>query len=147
MDLFRIQIGCLGWDSGVWIDGWAPGVDSVDPVGFAAFELHGLNVSGLPYPERLYSGFSVWASRVGGGLQDQAEYVIRFLEEHKADLLGIVALAGVEDTHLDFGYDCRLHDEGVAMQGDCLPARLVALCGELGLAIMLSLYPTESCPD
>jgi len=93
------------------------------------------------------SGFSVWASRVGGGLQDQAEYVIRFLEEHKADLLGIVALAGVEDTHLDFGYDCRLHDEGVAMQGDCLPARLVALCGELGLAIMLSLYPTESCPD
>jgi len=80
-----------------------------------------------------------------GAIRDQAKNVVRFMEEHMADLLKLVAWVGVEDAHLDFGHDCRLHNDGVAMQGDYLPARLVKLAGELGLAIMLSLYPTPAC--
>jgi hypothetical protein len=93
----------------------------------------------LPYEE---SGFCLNVSEAGI-LEAQAENVVRFLEDHNDDLRRIVALEGVDHPHLDFGYDCRLHEEGIFMQGDYLPVRLMALCGELGLAVMLSLYPTD----
>lgn len=118
---------------------------------FAGASLPGSNASRegkLSVRKRVYDP-SACSARIGpaGKLEDHAEHVIRFLEEHYADLLKSVALEGATDAPLDFGYDCRLHGPGIRAQGEYLPARLVALCGELGLATMPPLYPSSSCSE
>ena len=92
----------------------------------------------LPHED---SGFSLTLSGPGV-LEDQAETVARFLERHKADLGAILALEGVTQRELDFGYS---HRSGNA--SDLLPLRLLSLCVELALPILLSHYAPEPEPQ
>jgi len=52
-------------------------------------------------------------------------------------------LNGIEERQLDFGYDCRLHEPNIAMQGEYLPVELLLLAGSLSFGIALSLYPPD----
>lgn len=73
-------------------------------------------------------------------LEHQLQDALHFLQEHRLELSELLDASGVESGHLDFGYGSRL-GEGVAVQVDLIPVELIELAAQLGLAIMLSLYP------
>ena len=76
-------------------------------------------------------------------LADQVIDTIAFLKKYEAELQEISNLDGIEESQLDFGYDCRLHEPNIAMQGEYLPSELLSLAGSLNLSIALSLYPPD----
>jgi hypothetical protein len=65
---------------------------------------------------------------------------IAFLEKHSDMIRMMVSFPGVEDAVLDFGIERR----DVAVQCDRLPAKLVSLAGNVGLAIEISQYPIDN---
>lgn len=76
-------------------------------------------------------------------LADQVIDAIAFLRKYEAELKEIGKLDDVEERQLDFGYDCRLHEPNIGMQGEYLPNELLLLAGSLSLGIALSLYPPD----
>jgi hypothetical protein len=70
-------------------------------------------------------------------LPGQIQDAIRFLEEREVELRRLVYFPGVERVCLDFGIDRR----DVAVQVDSFPPSLSSLAGNLGLHLVLSLYP------
>ncbi len=83
-------------------------------------------------------GFNVVVSDApGDDLPAQVEDAIQFLAAHHAELTRLMASSGMDGAVLDFGIERR----DVVVQCDTLPAPLIRLAGELGLAIEISLYP------
>lgn len=54
----------------------------------------------------------------------------------------VLRVAGVEDVVLDFPVEQRI-GRSVVTQSERLPASLVAAAGKLGLALEISIYPTD----
>lgn len=73
-------------------------------------------------------------------LQGQITDAIRFLSENADELRGLRTLDGVEQVALDFPIQSR----DVAVQRDCFPATLLALMGDLQIALIISKYPEPS---
>jgi len=67
----------------------------------------------------------------------QVEEAIHFLKTFKEDLEMMVAYPGVEEARLDFGI--ALRDSFI--NSDYLPPEILALAGNLKIAIELSHYP------
>ena len=94
-----------------------------------------------------FGGFKCLVSdRDAKDLPGQIDDAILFLQKYGEDLARLEFEKDVERKGLDFGYDCRLEMENVAVQIEYLPPELLKLCGDLDLGIMLSLYPLF-CPD
>ena len=87
-------------------------------------------------------GFNCEVSTADGDLTRQAADAIEFLERHHDDIRQLIGLKEIESKYLDFGYDCRLDGERCCLQRDFLPSELLKHCGDLGVGIALSLYPT-----
>jgi len=64
----------------------------------------------------------------------------QFLRANREELSRLRSFPGVEDVALDFPIYQRV-GQGVWMQTDSFPASLVAIAGELGLGLDLSIYP------
>jgi hypothetical protein len=88
-----------------------------------------------------WSGFVCNVSDVDGDLSLQIEDAVKFLDKHKADLVKLAVDPTVEDCRLDFGFDCRVGQEDVVVQGEWLPVELLKLAGDLKVNIALSIYP------
>jgi hypothetical protein len=81
---------------------------------------------------------------VSEGLSDLSTQVSdaqRFLEMNRADILRLAGRPDVADLTLDFSIPLRIDGERVAAQFELLPASLVRLAGESGIALELSIYP------
>ena len=91
-----------------------------------------------------HSGFCCSVSDVDGDLHGQLRDAEAFLMRFENDLSLLTALPTVE-CQLDFGFDCRLGDENVAVQGEYLPVSFLQLVGQLKVAVALSIYPAL-CP-
>jgi hypothetical protein len=66
----------------------------------------------------------------------------RFLEDHEEEIRRLSRFPGIEDLVLDFPVDQRI-GRSVVVQSDRLPVSLVAAAGKLGLALEISIYPTD----
>lgn len=107
---------------------------------------HGVFVRGEPVRQSSKrvnetSGITWVVSESSDDLAKQVEGAISFLRVHARDIARIVAMPGVDEAYLDFGYTFRIGG-GVAVQVDCLPVELVTLAATVPLGIMLSLYPS-----
>jgi hypothetical protein len=89
-------------------------------------------------------GFKCDVSAADGVIADEVRDAIDFLTRHHGDLEAVSRHPAVEDICLDFGHYLRIDGRRVAVQCDILPPELLRLAGELGIGIMLSLYPTPS---
>ena len=69
--------------------------------------------------------------------EDQKKDAIRFLRDNANSIKMIMSIPELEGAELDFGINRR----DVLVQSDSIPAELAKLAGELGVDIMLSLYP------
>ena len=69
--------------------------------------------------------------------EEQKKDAISFLRDNASPIREIMSIPGHEGAELDFGINRR----DVLVQSDSLPAELAKLAGELGIDIMLSLYP------
>ena len=87
-----------------------------------------------------HSGFCCKVSDVDGDLRGQLRDAEAFLMRFQIDLVHLTALPTVK-CQLDFGFDCRLGDEDVAVQGEYLPVSFLQLVGQLKVAVALSIYP------
>jgi len=63
--------------------------------------------------------------------------------EHRAELQRLGRASGVASITLDFPIELRIDGTSTIAQFDRFPASLVALAGQLGLALELSIYPTS----
>ena len=91
------------------------------------------------------SGFKVDVSRKEStDLPGQIEDALRFLEQFKDELRAVVATAGVERVELDFPFAVRATEQPPFLQSVFLPPNLLALAGELGVGIEISVYPPIS---
>ncbi len=88
-----------------------------------------------------HSGFCCDVSEVDGDLRGQLRDAEAFLMRFQNDLAHLTALPTVNECQLDFGFDCRLGDGNVAVQGEYLPVSFLQLAGQLKVAVALSLYP------
>jgi hypothetical protein len=87
------------------------------------------------------SGFHVGVSDADfNDLPGQIDDTIRFLERRQAELRRLVSFPGVERVRLDFGIERR----DVAVQRDSFPPDLLRLIGQLGLHLVVSLYPISN---
>jgi hypothetical protein len=87
------------------------------------------------------SGFCCEVSAADASFEEQTRDAISFLGQHQKDLELLKHIDTLESAYLDFGYECRLNDTSVCVQGDFLPSELLSLAGNLGIGICLSLYP------
>jgi len=91
------------------------------------------------------SGFKVDVSRKEWtDLPGQIEDALRFLEHFRDELRAIVATPGVECVWLDFPFAVRATEHAPFLQSVFLPPNLLALAGELGVGIEVSVYPPIS---
>jgi hypothetical protein len=91
-----------------------------------------------------YAGFkSSVSERDWDDLPGQITDAVRFLQRYKAKLKQLREEYKV-DLSLDFPYHVRIGTNNVAVQCDFLPPKLIALAGELGIGIELTLYPAPS---
>jgi hypothetical protein len=92
------------------------------------------------HPERKYprSGFMIEVSETWGDLKPQIVDAIEFLKENELELSRLSTYPGVTKLCLDFPYERR---KGAVTQTDSLPAELLLLAGQLGIAIDMTLYP------
>jgi len=102
-----------------------------------------LGLPGNPKTPHENSGMKFLLSKADA-FEDQVRDVEGYLRGHEADLRRVLSHERVQRAYLDFANTCRLHDEGVAVQQDLLPAALVSLCGKLGVAIAISTYPEDN---
>lgn len=87
------------------------------------------------------SGMNVSVSeREFADLPGQITDAIQFLTENADELKRLRTLDDVEQVALDFPIQRR----DVAVQRDCFPATLLALMGELQIALIISKYPEPS---
>jgi hypothetical protein len=68
----------------------------------------------------------------------QVRQTISFLKKNQNELKKLTAFPGV-DAVIDFGFAKR----DAVVQCDLLPVELIRLAGSIGLAIEMSLYPSE----
>lgn len=87
------------------------------------------------------SGFCCHVSEVDGDLRGQLRDAEAFLRRFQNDLAHLATLPTVNECRLDFGFDCRLGDDHVAVQGEYLPVSFLQLAGQLNVAVALSIYP------
>jgi hypothetical protein len=91
------------------------------------------------------SGFKVDVSRKEWtDLSGQIEDAVEFLETFRDELRAIVATAGVQYLWLDFPFASRASENPPLLQSVFLPPNLLALAGELGVGIEVSVYPPIS---
>ena len=76
-------------------------------------------------------------------LDMQIKDTIRYLKKHKDKLSYINKTKEIEYAFLDFGIDLRIDGRNTIMQSDMFPIALVKPAGEIGLSIMLSIYPID----
>src|SRR5882724_616597 len=94
-----------------------------------------------------YAGFqSDVSGREWDDLPGQASDAVRFLRHYKADLKRLRQRFKVRDLRLDFPYYLRIGRNNIAVQCDFLPPVLIALAGELGVGIEMTLYPPPRAP-
>lgn len=77
-------------------------------------------------------------SETWGDLKPQIVDAIEFLKENELELSRLSTYPGVTKLCLDFPYERR---KGAVTQTDSLPAELLLLAGQLGIAIDMTLYP------
>ena len=70
-------------------------------------------------------------------LDRQIRDAVSFLGRHIADIQHLCNYPGIELVTLDFAIESR----DCVLQSEILPAELISLAGELGLAIEITLYP------
>jgi len=87
------------------------------------------------------SGFACDVSAVDGDLDGQLQDAIAFLSANRAALARLANDPTIQDRRLDFGFDCRLDDDNIAVQGEWLPVDFLQLVAELKIGVALSLYP------
>lgn len=73
-------------------------------------------------------------------LRGQVADAERFLRDHREEISKLRVFPGVEGLTLDFPVELRI-GKNVWAQCDRFPASLVAIAGELGLSLELSIYP------
>ena len=97
----------------------------------------------MPARARSYDGggFKCDVSSADGDLRAEAEDAVMFLRRYYDDLRRLAAIPTIESRYLDFGYYLRLDGDRCLVQSDELSVTLLKLCAELGIGIMLSLYP------
>jgi len=76
-------------------------------------------------------------------IETQINDAIAFLQKHESELKRLVSYSGVERVWLDFALEQR--DAFVFF--DTLPAKLLALAGNLGIDIEMSYYPPSKKED
>ena len=104
-----------------------------------------------PRSDKIHSngGFSCGISDIENDLSGQIKDAIAFLKTHYGDLQQLAKVEAVESKYLDFGNFCRIdihkpiQEQKCFAQYDRLPVELLKLCGDLGIAIELSLYPAN----
>ncbi len=87
------------------------------------------------------SGFACDVSSVDRDLDGQLQDAIAFLSANRADLARLDNDPAIQDRRLAFGYDCRLDDDNVAVQGEWLPVDFLQLVAELKIGVALLLFP------
>ena len=89
------------------------------------------------------SGFSVpVVDTAPASLHEQVAEAVAFLDRFAADIRELQATGTVEDIRLDFPVKARAGRE-VAAQFELFPAELVRKAGALGIALEISLYPSD----
>lgn len=84
------------------------------------------------------SGMNVSVStREFSELENQIEDAILFLENHRQELRRLRAFSGVDRIALDF----PIEERDVPVQRSSFPAELLSLMGELGVGLLVSIYP------
>ncbi len=74
-----------------------------------------------------------------GDLETLVDDAITFLQKYQSELKRLNLFLEVENTHIDF----PLEQRDVFMFSDTLPAKLLALAGNLGIDIVMSYYPSS----
>jgi hypothetical protein len=77
-------------------------------------------------------------------LPKQVEDTIKYLRLNESDLKNVMSFPGVTDAEIDFAVECRLNSTDIFAQNDYLPPELLALAGNLGIGINLTLYPAST---
>ncbi len=77
-------------------------------------------------------------------LQGQIADALEFLETFRRDLSALAASSDVEQVYLDFPFASPASAEPPIYQSVFLPPKLLALAGELGVGIEVSVYPQIS---
>jgi hypothetical protein len=89
-----------------------------------------------------FSGFKVEVSKKFVDLPGQIKNAVRFLKRYRKDLFQLRGKLRACDMTLDFSNKLRIGSK-IAAQFDRLPPKLIAMAGELGIGIQLSLYPVS----
>ena len=91
------------------------------------------------------AGFKVDVSRKEWtDLAGQIEDALEFLGKFRHDLRALVATPGVEHVWLDFPFAFPASETAPLLQSVMLPPTLLAIAGELGVGIEVSIYPPIS---
>jgi hypothetical protein len=77
-------------------------------------------------------------------LPGQVADALEFLETFRPDLSALAASSDVEQVYLDFPFASPASAEPPIYQSVFLPPKLLALAGELGVGIEISVYPQIS---
>jgi hypothetical protein len=77
-------------------------------------------------------------------LAGQIDDAVEFLGTFRDDLRALVAIPGVEHVWLDFPFASPASETLPLWQSVFLPPNLLALAGELGVGIEVSIYPPIS---
>ena len=72
--------------------------------------------------------------------EGQTDDMIDFLNRYHIELKSLQDNFKIENWLFDVPYNCRLED-GMMVQNDFLPSKLLSLAGYFGIDINLSLYP------
>ena len=93
-------------------------------------------------------GFKVAvSSKEWTDLPSQIEDAVEFLETFRDDLRALVASPDVEQVWLDFPFASPASEKPPILQSVFLSPKLLALAGELGVGIEVSIYPPVSVDD
>jgi len=89
------------------------------------------------------SSLSVTTSDAGfNEICRQIDDTVRFLNHYKNKLLAIKDTPEVEFATINFGVDSNIDEEHLT-QSFNLPVELIAICGQLGIAIEISIYKQD----
>lgn len=89
-----------------------------------------------------YSSISIQTSKADfNKLDKQIKYTIKYLKKNQKKLSLITQTKEIELALLDFGINLRIDHKKVAYQSDSFPNELLKIAGDLGLDIILSIYP------
>ncbi len=73
----------------------------------------------------------------------QIDDTTHYLKRNKNKLYHINLTKGIDTAVLDFGIDLRIDRKTILTQSDTFPNKLLKLAGDLGLDIVLSIYPVD----